>query len=436
MKQLLENLIKDWWLRPLPKIIPREFNLQDYADLKVKKIVAVVGFRRSGKTYSLLELAKKVDQQECVYINFEDERIPRQTSVLTTLLEVITEISGSKTYFLLLDEIQNIPNWSLWARRVSETSPHKIFISGSSSKLSSANLPTELRGRSLTVSVTPLSFKEFLRFKEQELSLLPPAQILNLTREYLLYGGFPEIVLVEEGKKPLILDEYFQTFLTRDVIERHRLRNEQAIKALVQLLLNSPYFTISKLTNSLKSMGLSAGKATVMRYLDFLEESFFLNSLCLHTPSIKNRLKAEKKPYFVDSYFLSRYSTAFSQNLGRIMENAVASQLFRMIKDDPFSQIYYWKDYQNHEVDFILRKQEEVENIIQVSFVSSQEEINPREIKSLVKAARIFNLNKALLITWDLEKEIEASSVRIVCLPLYKWLISKQEEILAEFEEG
>jgi len=429
MKQLLENLLKDWWARPLPKIIPREFSLLDFTNLKIKKIVTVVGFRRSGKTYSLLELAKNLGQRNCLYINFEDERIPKETGVLTTLLEVITELSGAKSYFLLLDEIQNIPNWSLWARRVNETTPHKIFLTGSSSKLSSSNLPTELRGRSLTVTVTPLSFKEFLRFKEEDFSLLPRAKILNLTREYLLSGGFPEIVLVEEGKKPLILDEYFQTFLTRDVIERHNLRDKTAIKTLIQLLLNSSFFTISKLANSLKSLQLTSGKATVMRYLNFLEESFFLSPLYLHTPSVKNRLKAERKPYFVDSYFLSRYSTAFSQNLGKIMENIAANQLFKMVRNDPLYQVFYWKDYQNHEVDFVVRKNQRPEALIQVSFVSGEQEINSREIRSLTKAANVFGLNRALFISWDLEKEIKTSFGKIICVPIYKWLNSTAGQI-------
>ena len=414
----------------MPKIIPREFSLRDYADLKVKKIVSIVGFRRSGKTYSLLELAKNLGQRNCVYINFEDERIPKETAVLTNLLEVITELSGDKPYFLLLDEIQNIPNWSLWVRRVNETTANKIFLTGSSSKLSSSSLPTELRGRSLTVLMTPLSFGEFLKFKEKDPSLLPKTQILNLTREYLLYGGFPEIVLVEEGRKPLILDEYFQTFLTRDVIERHNLKDETAMKTLIQLLLNCSFFTISKLANSLKSLELTVGKATVARYLSFLEESFFLSCLYLHTPSIKNRLKAEKKPYFVDSYFLSRYSTAFSQNLGRIMENVVYNQLLKIVSKDPFSRVYYWKDYQNHEVDFVVRREEKVENIIQVSFVSSREEVKPREMRSLVGAAKIFKLKKALFITWDLEEEVKAPFGKIIFVPLYKWLIKGGEKWL------
>lgn len=423
MKQLLENLIKDWWSRPLPKILPREIDLTEYADLAVKKIISVVGFRRTGKTYTLFDLAKKLGQRNCVYINFEDERIPRETKGLTAFTDVLTELSGSKPYFLLLDEIQNIPDWSLWARRINENSEHKVFISGSSSKLSSAELPTELRGRSLTVLTQPLNFKEFLKFKNVKLDSLPKPQILHFTREYLLYGGFPEIVLVEAGKKPLVLDEYFQAFLLRDVIERHNLRNEPAVKLLIQLLLNASFFTISKLANNLRSLEIKTSKTSIMRYLQYLEQSFFLNSLTLHTPSLKNRFKAQKKPYFVDSYFLSRYSTAFSQNLGRIMENTIAIHLQKIIQTNLALAVYYWRDYQNHEVDFVIREKEQIKNLIQVSFVFSKKEISQREIRSLTKAASLFKISEALLITWDFEAEIKVDDLKISCLPLYKWLV-------------
>jgi len=423
MKQLLESLIKDWWVRPLPKIIPREISLDGFVNLKLRKAVAVVGFRRTGKTYLLLELAKKLGQKNCIYINFEDERLPKETAVLTNLLEVITEIGGKGRYFLLLDEIQNIENWSLWLRRVLETTNHQVFITGSSSKLSSSELPTHLRGRSLSVFLTPLTFKEFLRFKQQDISFLPKAYLLNLAREYLQFGGFPEVVLVDEGKKPLILDEYFQTFLWRDIRERYNLRNTQAIKTIIQILLNSSYFTLSRLTNNVNSLGLRVGKSTLMRYLTFLEESFFFQPLYLHTPNIKNRLKAEKKPYFVDSYFLFRYSNAFSQNLGRLMENIVANRLLNYTKINPNLSLYYFKDFQNHEVDFILRQKEEVKAAFQVSFITKEELINPREVKSLIKARKIFEVKNLKIITWDLEKEIVVKGTKIIFQPFYKRMI-------------
>ncbi|KKU78663.1 MAG: hypothetical protein UY06_C0043G0002 [Candidatus Amesbacteria bacterium GW2011_GWA2_47_70] len=377
MHQYWQSVLLEWQGRKLPQIIDRGTNLNSYLSSSVKKIISVVGFRRTGKTFSLFELAQKIGQQNCLYVSFEDERLPKQTPVLTSLTDTITELFPNRKFILLLDEIQNIPDWSLWARRIHESTDHQLFISGSSSRLLSTELPTELRGRSLSVIINPLGFKEFLRFKQQDPGQLAKPKILSLLREFLYFGGFPEIVLAEEGKKPLILDEYYQTFLSKDVIERFHIRQTQTLKQLIQLLLNSPYFTASKLTNNLKGLDLQASRATVARYVNYLQENFFLHPLSLHTPGIRNRLKAERKTYFVDSSFLARFSTAFSQNIGRLMEQAVFSRLFLQ------SDIYYWKDHRLREIDFVTRNMQ--------------------------------------IITWDLETDLKNG---ISCVPLYKFLLS------------
>ena len=361
-------------------------------------------------------MIEKIGKENTVYINFEDERFPNGVKVLTTLLDVITELSGSKSYTLFMDEIQNIDGWEKWARRVTETTNHKLFVTGSSSKLSSNELPTELRGRSLTIDAKPLNFREFLKFKDVDKEFLPQPKLLNFMREYLKFGGFPEITIIDEGKKAIFLDEYYKTFLKRDVIERHKLRNKIVISQLIKLLLNSPYYTISKLANSLKSLGYHVSKTTVSKYISYLEESYFIKNLELHTQSVKNRAKAPKKPYFVDNFFISRYSNNFPENLGRLMENLVANNL---------SDCYYWKDYQNHEVDLVIRKLETVSELIQVSYVSNQNEINNREIRSLLQASKEFKCKNAKIITWDLEGEIKKDNLKIKLIPLYKFLLKQ-----------
>ena len=276
MSQLAENLIRQWWDNPLPPVIPRDIDLLRYHNLPIRKIISLVGFRRVGKTYIMLDFAKKFGQGSCLYLNFEDERIPKKVSFLSDIFDTLTDISGSKKYTLLFDEIQNIPGWSRWARRVIETTGHQLFITGSSSKLTSAELPTELRGRSLTINVSPLNLAEFLRFKKIDFHTLPESRQLNLIREYLTYGGFPEISLVDEGTKILVINEYYNTFVARDLIERHKIRNVELLNNLIKLLLNSPYYTISGLTKSLRSIGFDTGKATISRYISYLQESFFL----------------------------------------------------------------------------------------------------------------------------------------------------------------
>ena len=180
MKQILREIIKEWWERELPQIISRSISLQEYTPKEVKKVVSVVGFRRVGKTYLLFDFIQTEGKSNCIYINFEDERIPEDSKVLTYLSQVIEELTPHRKLVLLLDEIQNIPLWSKWIRRMLDTYKYTIFISGSSSKLSSQEISTELRGRSLTVELYPLSFKEFLTFKNQSnLELISENRILS-----------------------------------------------------------------------------------------------------------------------------------------------------------------------------------------------------------------------------------------------------------------
>jgi len=423
MKQILREIIKEWWERELPQIISRSISLQEYTPKEVKKVVSVVGFRRVGKTYLLFDFIQTEGKSNCIYINFEDERIPEDSKVLTYLSQVIEELTPHRKLVLLLDEIQNIPLWSKWIRRMLDTYKYTIFISGSSSKLSSQEISTELRGRSLTVELYPLSFKEFLTFKNQSnLELISENRILSFLREYLEFGGFPEITLVEKGKKYLLIEEYFQTFLMRDIFERYKIRQRQVLKEIIRLLLNSTYFTISKITNTLKSAGFKIGKATVANYINYLKESLFIYPVEFFSYKVKDQIQYPKKIYFVDTFFINRFSTKFSHNLGRLMENCVAIELFRRKFKNPFIEIYYWKDYREREVDFIVKNEKDLE-LIQVTYASGGE-VEEREITSLIRASKELNSDNLLIITWDCEAEDEFKGKKIKFIPLWKWLIA------------
>jgi predicted AAA+ superfamily ATPase len=422
MKQLLEEIIKEWWNWQLPVVKPRQIDVVKFFDKRVKKAISIVGFRRVGKTFLLFDFAKKIGQENCVYINFEDERIPPKTEILTQLIEVIKEIRGERELILLMDEIQNIPNWSKWVRRINDTQNYFLVISGSSSKLSSVEIPTELRGRTITLEVSPLSFKEFVNFKEKNFSILPKVEKLCLLRKYLIFGGLPEIVLSDETRKHLLLDEYYQTFLLRDIFERYQPRQKAAIKDMIRILLNCSYLTIGKLSNNLRSLNYKIGKSTVANYLSYLQDSFFIRLLEIHTPSVKSRLQHPKKIYFIDNFFLSRFSTTYSQNLGKLMENLVAQALFKKTSVKPTEEIYYWKDYYQREVDFVLMEDFKVKELIQVTYASSIQEISEREIKSLIKAGSELRCPKLTIITWDYRGEIRTKEDKIKCIPLWLWL--------------
>lgn len=422
MKQILDDLVKNWWNNPLPAIKPRDVNLLSYFDPNIRKTVSVVGFRRVGKTYTLLDFAQKYGQEKCVYINFEDERVPKKTESLTQLIDLLTELKGKQPFVLLMDEIQEIPDWSMWARRINETTRHRLIISGSSSKLSSREIPTELRGQTITVPLFPLNWDEFLRFRETDRNIFPQADILNLLREFLTYGGLPEVVLAEEGRRSLILADYLSSFVNRDIIERYKLRNKESFGDLLRLLPNTRSYTYSKLANSLKSMGHSLTKTTVIRYMQWLEWSFFVSHLEVFSANVKNRIQTPKKSYLIDNYFSTQFSSNLSVNYGHLMEQAVFHKLHVRSVKDPRYELAYWKDYSGNEVDFVVVHNKMIKELIQVTFASNIAEVPERETKALVKAAKAFHQASGTIVTWDVEQTTTIDGITVIYRPLWKWL--------------
>jgi len=433
MREIIKTILAEWKEKNLPEIYEREINLFDYSKLTVPKIIVITGFRRVGKTYIAFHLIKKLlkekTRENIIYLNFEDERIPIKTEFLTQIIPTAKQISKEKIDFLFLDEIQTIPNWSKWLRRIYDNSNIRVFISGSSSKMSSKEIPTELRGRFLEVKVFPLSFKEFLSFKALKFDVNTvkysenrKAELLNVLNEYLEYGSLPEIILSEKGKKADIAISYYQTTVRRDIIERHNIKNEETLKALLRLMLNSTKYSVSKLYNNLKSLNYGIGKTTLQHYLGYIENSYFMFSLPIFSYKIKDQIQYPRKNYFIDNIFLTKVSTKFSRNYGRLYENIVAIELKRRNKD-----IYYWENSQHHEVDFVVKEETKVRQLIQVCYNINDLETKKRETRALLKASKELKCKNLLIITEDYEKEENinwfGTKRKVKIIPLWKWLL-------------
>lgn len=403
----MRTLLLEWEERELPDVLPRNYQPEEYLDATPHKTLVVTGFRRVGKTYLLIGLIKKLLQtyskRDVVYINFEDERIPTKTEILSNLLPAIQEVWGKKPKYLFLDELQNIPDWPKWLRRIIDTEEIKIVVTGSSSKMSSFEIPTELRGRSFEIQILPLSFKEFLRFKNETVDFdkvghLPSekAKLHFLFDEYLTFGGLPEVVLTEEkGKKVELLQDYFQTVVRKEIIERFNIKNQEGLKILFRLLLNSTHFTVSKLYNNLKSLNYQIGKSTLNNYLSHIESSYFLKTLFYYAPSLKNRLRYPRKPYFIDNGFIFSLSTKFSKNYGRLFENLVFWQLYRKYKED----IFYYTNRFGQEVDFVVFENNRPSILIQVSWNLDDFETHEREKRALLGLGKKLNCDRLFIVT-------------------------------------
>lgn len=390
--------MSEWEQKTLPRIFPREKEVSVSGFGQLNKILVITGFRRTGKTYLLLSAISKLLQtysnKDVFYLNFEDERIPLTTQVLTDLLPVFQARFGQKPKFLFLDEVQNIPLWSKYIRRILDNENIQIFLTGSSSKMSSFELPTELRGRCLEQKVTPLNFREFLIFKNE-----PPnpqkSRFDFLFNEYLTLGGLPEIVRARPEDKINILQEYFRTVIRREIMERFNLKNEEPLKTVAKLLLNSTYFSLSKIYRDLTSQGIKVGKNTVSNYFSYLSSAYLFAPISHFEYSLRGQLTRPQKAFFVDNGFIVTLSTRFSQNTGRLLENLVAWHLRAANKE-----IYYFQNVRKtDEIDFIVLDKGQPQELIQVCWDLSDRETQKREFGALLRTGKKLGCKNLMIIT-------------------------------------
>ena len=278
-----EKIIQNWKEFKIPKTIPRDVELKIYPDF----ITTITGPRRSGKTFlcfhKMNELLKKGHPKENIlYINFEDDKLINANSKdLEKLLETYLEnfqIDKRQKIFLFLDEIQTVIHWDAWVRRIHDTKREiRLILTGSSSKLLSREISTNLRGRVYNLEVLPLSFKEYLNWKNQKLnfkSILHGGKDSLIARkyfkEYLFNGGYPAIFKNPELKDE-VLRNYYDSIIFKDILERHRIVDIKKLQILAKLIFESTSKEISysKLSNKLKSIGFPTGKSTIIEYISY-----------------------------------------------------------------------------------------------------------------------------------------------------------------------
>ena len=416
MLSFWETILSEWEQKTLPQIFPREQEISTSGFGQINKILVITGFRRTGKTYLLLSAISKLLQtysrKDIFYLNFEDERIPLTTQVLTDLLPAFQAHFGQKPKFLFLDEVQNVPLWSKYIRRILDNGNIQIFLTGSSSKMSSFELPTELRGRSIEQKVSPLNFREFLIFKNEPRSQ-EKSQFNFLFNEYLTFGGLPEIVRARPEDKINILQEYFRTVIRREIMERFNLKNEEPLKTVARLLFNSTYFSLSKIYRDLKSQGIKVGKNTVGNYFSYLSSSYLFAPLPHFSFSLRHQMTRPQKAFFVDNGFITTLSTKFSQNTGRLLENLVACLLRTADKE-----IYYFQnERKTDEIDFVILKNGQPEELIQVCFDLSDRETQKREFGALLRTGKKLGCSNLKIITiGNLDKISPPSPIKAVSL--------------------
>ena len=420
LRKVLKDILKEnEGITPI-NLKEREFDIDALFNKKTNKIFTFTGFRRVGKTYLLFLVKEQIKDEFCIYFNFEDERLPESAEVLTQLLFAVEELYHKKPAYLFLDEIHIIPGWGKFLRRIMDQG-YKLFVTGSSSKLGLKEIPTELRGRTINYPILPLSFREFLFFKgvtPDDMDSHKEAKINRLFDRFLVCGGFPELFAAGELECKEVIQEYFRTLVQRDLMERFNLKEEALLNATIKLVLNSQMISISKLTNTLKSMGFNCSKNTISNYISYMEKSFFLYQALFYSNNVKDQLQYPRKVYFIDTGFLKYLSLNYDKS--RSLENLVAVELKRR-----GHELYYWQNPKGEEVDFVVMENGRICQLIQVSYDISLPNTRERELRALEKGMNHFGLNKGIILTVSHEESIKEKDFEIEIIPVTRWLLSE-----------
>ncbi len=402
--------------RMAQRIVERDIKRNIEKVLNVDIIKVITGVRRSGKSVLSIDLLKNKDFG---YVNF-DERELRDIT-LDTLLSGIKEIYKNVKY-ILLDEIQNIDGWELWVNSL-QRKGYNLIITGSNAKLLSKEFATHLTGRYIEFETFPFSFLEFLRFENYDIEDIiylkeKQGQIKNLLRKYMNKGGFPEYIT--KDLDDTYLYSLFNSIVYTDIVKRWNIKYASKLDDLLRYLITifSKEYTATKLKNILDLRST----LTVQNYIKYAEETYLIYSLQRFSFKSKEFIKMPKKIYVVDTGLINVLSKRLTQDLGRITENIVFLELRRRgLKEN--KDIFYFKDYQQHEVDFVIKEGLEIKQLIQVTYASDKDEIEKREIRALMKAGDVLRCKNLLVITWDYEDVQEIKGKKIRFVPLWKWLL-------------
>ncbi len=404
-KREIERMLKQ-------KYIKREAVLKKINNDLIK---VIMGPRRAGKSFFAVHMLNR--SGTFGYVNLDDEKL----ADVKDYDEIVNAVNSlyNDPEFLLFDEIQNLEKWELFVNRL-QRQGNNLVITGSNSKLLSRELATHLTGRHLPINIFPFSFREYLNLDNNELT---ESEIKTRLSSYLTYGGYPEPLVKELDYKDY-LSTLFQSIIYKDIIKRFRIRSAQAIDDLAVYLISNigrefSYNTLSKVTKC-KSVH------TVEKYLNYLEESFIFFRVSRFSFKVREQRGSNKKIYCIDNGFVYAKAFKFSPDIGRLYENLVAIEL-KKLEMDGLANIYYWKNPQQEEVDFVVKQGLKIKQLIQVCCDVDDIKTRKREVRALLKASRELNCKNLLVITRDYEGEGESSwfgiKRKVKFVPLWKWLL-------------
>ncbi len=426
----------NFWGRNIDTGIPRN----SYTDMIMKflngiNIVTESGIRRCGKSFISMQTAFLLIQngytpEDILIINFDDERLENSISTLDDIYDAYKKlIKKSDKNIIIIDEAQEVPGWEKFVRTYSEKI--KFIITGSSSKLLSSEFSTLLSGRNINISITPLSFVEYLKFnniiiKDRKDMAINLENILKYLELYIKFGGMPAPTLHPDIHQELV-KSYFDTIILKDIMDRYKIREGDKLKYLIKYYLTniSSLITYNNIYKSVKNTLLLPLKS-IQRYSEYIETSGLIFFTKKFSYSIKEQENSPKKVYSIDNSFSYYFGYNFMENKGKFIENAVAQEFVRLRNVIPLLELYYYRE-KSYEIDFIVK----IKNAIipvQVSYMINETNVK-REVKGIIEFSKKFKTKYGIIINSKISEEQTFDGIKIKFVELYDWLLNSNEYI-------
>ena len=374
-------------------------------------IKLITGPRRVGKsTQALLMLRDK----NFAYLNFDNHSLLDAWDA-DLVMRMLDEVYPGYEY-ILLDEVQNLDAWDLWVSELYRRGKN-LVITGSNARMLSSEMATVLTGKYLQVEMLPFSLEEFFDWNKLDLHSVNAEQQTDayvLMDDYLRNGGYPEVVASRQLTRSY-LDTLFDSIIWKDVAKRHNVRNITDLNNLAIYLVSNFCNPIS--ANELTiELGFSSVNTT-KKYMDYLHEPFIFYYLSRYNNKLKQMKKAPRKVYVVDNGFVTSKAFSLSENLGRLLENQVFIELIRRGYDIEKTMFYY-RSRNDKEVDFVLRKETQIERLVQVCYDMSSPKTEKREVDSIIECAGELKCSNLVIVTNNDKRTIEKDGYRIEVVPI------------------
>lgn len=385
---------------------PRDLKLTALAG----KVTVCMGVRRCGKSTLMQQQFHALNRQgvpreNMLMINFADERLANMDAegwneLYEAYYSMYPQKRQKEKVYFCFDEIQMHPHWELFVERLRREENCDIYITGSSAAMLSKEIHTAMRGRSLSWELFPFSFGEYLVRKgipRHGHSTSRKLAVSNAWASYKEEGGFPEVHELAQAWRVRLHQEYFDALLYRDVVERHNISQPLALRQLARQMLSSigAQLSVNKLSNNFRSKGINISKETILQYIAWLEDAYFLFCIPACSASASERFRLMRKVYCIDHAMVASLSGSFSALQGPLLENMVFLALRRCTQE-----IYYYKTEAGHEVDFLaVHPYTQEKLLVQVCTDMEDSKTRQRELRVLTEAMNETGLQKAYIIT-------------------------------------